>query len=364
MINENLKNLAEELAMKRIGIITLVHVRNLGAGLQAYAMQHLLKGMNCETVFLKCYGRKAAREFFSWDLNMRFPSCLKPRNLSFYLEKIRKFEQSFSKFHEEPLNEQTVKTCHSILIGSDSVWMPKIVTCPMDTAFFGDVHHDNVSAYAPSSGGYRDIAQYSPAQLQALNRLKYITARDENTQKVAQDATGRQVPLVLDPTLLIDWYQVLKLEKLDSRPIPERYLLLYGWFPDEANRAIREYARKNGLKTITVGLLTGGADVRLAVSPLEFIRYLAYAESMVTCMFHGVMLSLAMGKQFRYVAQDPNRDRKVATTMDSLHVDKDCYYWHPDRQELTFGGLDYSEMNAAKEALVADSLARIREMIA
>lgn len=349
--------------MKKIGIVTLVHVRNIGAGLQAYAMQEILKKKDCETVYMKGYGRKAAKELFSWDLNLRFPSAFRPHNFKFYFDKIIKFEKFFHKFNEKRISKKIVDSCDSVILGSDSIWMPKIISNRMDPCFFGAIPHKKISAYAPSIGGERDINAYSREQLEPLSNLKLITVRDTNTKDFVKNVTGRDVEIVLDPTLLIDWEEVLRREKLAQNPLIEKYLLIYGWFPEKCILKMRNYAQKKKLKIVNVGLLTDGGDICLAVSPLEFVQYVLFAEGIVTCMFHGVMLSLAMEKQFCYIPQDSNRNKKIATTMERFGIKQEEYYWDYEKEDLKFDSINYDHIRSNKKRCMKESLEWIQKMI-
>jgi hypothetical protein len=57
----------------------------------------------------------------------------------------------------------------------------------------------------------------------------------------------------------------------------------------------------------------------IAISPFEFLGYCKKAFEVITSMFHGVLISIKLGKQFAIVV-DPYRINKLATILNKLRL--------------------------------------------
>ncbi len=300
--------------MKKIGIITLVHVRNVGAVLQAFAMKSILEERGFVVEFLKPYGKKEAFDFFLSDMG-----SVRPRNIGFLLLKNHKFNQVFSLFDERNYAEASLENYKSIILGSDSIWVPKNGNHYMMTKYFGDIEHENVCSYAASTGGISDTGLYSDKQKKALENIRIAGVRDWYTKEFYTEVTGKESEFVLDPTLLIDWKNLDIIKQSKHRfSKGHKYIAVYGGMSDEMICKIRDIAIKKNLDILNIGSYDKRFKNNIAVSPFEFIEYLSNAELVITSMFHGVMLSINMECPFIYYSKDTNRTRKLAYTMENL----------------------------------------------
>lgn len=307
----------------KIGIVTLCRVRNYGACLQAYAMKHVLQMQGHEVYFLKAYDKEFAKELLHNDLGK-----IRPWHIPYLLSKEVKYRKFFKNFTE--LGMDQLKELDCVLIGSDSVWIYKYRNMRTPSTFFGLFDHGNISAYAPSVGGTYDISNYSERQLAGLKKLKHITVRDEMTVKFVREVLGVDASLVVDPTLLIDWGSVLDSELGKFKQRYGNYILLYGGFDSEVIHSIKEYAVARNLQIVNVGGFNWRVKNNPVVNPLEFVDLIRDSAFVLTSMFHGVMLSIALNKKFRYIAIDPQRGIKISTIIDQLNL-KECIV---DRQSF------------------------------
>lgn len=344
---------------KKIGIITLVHVRNIGAVLQAYAMREKLTALGCEVHFIKGYDFKSSLVFLKGDMGR-----IRPWNIKFLIDKNQKFKQAFKKFTEKKLSEIDLSQYDAVILGSDSIWIPKNGNMQMDDTFFGNVECKLLSSYAASSGGNEDLSLYSANQIESLKNLDIITVRDIYAQKLVREATGREASIVLDPTLLIDWEPVISKETTGKVPIREPYLLVYGGVSKAVADEIKNFAEKKQLKVVNIGTYNRHFHTNVAVSPFEYLLYIKYASYIVTSMFHGVMLSLSMHKRFRYISMDPNRDRKISTGMEMLGLGRDdIWKWKYGQEKLNWDlEIDYKDFEIKRAELTACSEDLIRQM--
>lgn len=299
--------------MKKVGVLTLYHVRNIGACLQAYAMREAIKLLGAKPYFIKGYDNSFAFQLFKGDTGN-----IRPWNIPFIIRKELKFRTFFREFPQIAMDE--ANRLDSIIIGSDSVWISKYQQAFMPSCYFGKINNKTVYAYAPSVGGAFDLDDYNKEQLEALNNLKAITVRDKKTQQFVTNVTKKEASLVADPTLLFDWNILLSQVK-KPRGIPkEDYIFVYGGFNKEMTRKIEEYGNKNGLCVINVGIYNRQFKNSIAVSPYEFLHYMNDAKFVVTSMFHGVMIAISLNKEYRFISMDPNRNIKLSSTLEKLNL--------------------------------------------
>ncbi len=346
--------------MEKIGILTLYHVRNLGACLQAYAMKEIIKSLNKDPVFLKGYDLD-----FSWRLLKGDIGSFRIKNLIFQIFKEYKFRRFFNQFNELPIKDSM--KCQAIIIGSDSVWKAKYDDMYMPSCFFGDIDHSNISAYAPSTGGSYAESDYNTIQLKVLNKLNIVGVRDENTSLFYQQITGRTASIVADPTLLYDWNKFIENIKKISTPksiLKDDYILVYGGFSPEVSFAIRKLGEKKGLKILNVGIFNKCFKNTKAVSPEEFLYYVKHAKFVITSMFHGVMISISLSKEFRYISMDKNRDIKLSTTLKKLGlsnflIDRNTFISNPRIEEQ----IDYDDVKKCLDLFRKESLYILKEAL-
>ena len=297
--------------MDKIGVLTLYHVRNIGACLQAYAMKQIMYSLNREAVFIKGYDWKFAYQLFKGDLGN-----LRPWNICFQFFRECKFRKFFKNFEEIEIKD--IQQCKTIIIGSDSVWIAKYGDSLMPSCYFGKLEHPRVHAYAPSVGGNYSLQDYSNAQLKYLNKFGIVGVRDDNTKKFYVWFTQEKSGIVAVPTLLYDWNELIDMSS-KPRSLPKgEYILVYGGFSPEMTKKIKKIGEKQHIKVVNVGIYNRRFDNSIAVSPIEFLHFVKNAKFIITSMFHGVMISIALLKEFRYVSMDKNRDIKLKTTLEKL----------------------------------------------
>ncbi len=338
-----------------IGILTLYKVRNLGACLQATAMKSVIESYGHHVCFLDGYDSEFAKQLFINDMGR-----MKLWTLPFRILKENKFRKYFKTFPEAELCES--EKMDGVIIGSDSLWIADYGKDPMPTAFFGDVNCDVVCSYAPSVGGRYDLSKYTSGQLGALKKIKYITVRDSASREFVREVTGKDCPVVIDPTLLYDWNDYLS--NIGKETNKNGYVLTYGGFDKKTADAINQFARRENIKVINVGTFNRWFKRNIAVSPDEFIKYIDGARYVITSMFHGVMLSVALGKEFRYISVDPNRDIKVSALINSLDLHTVMLKKQDVHAETLFvSEIDFSQVNTCLNNLRSKSLKELNKIL-
>lgn len=303
----------------KIGLVTLYRGYNYGTSLQAYAIKTYLEQLGYETdIIWKREGAHSGRDIrFEKLFRMFKRSILRPNLLketvkgylgNFHNAPSKEIKQKYLDFTEQKLkvhalsNKQLKEFASSpktlaVVCGSDQIW--KVNAANVDPMFYLQfVPKRKRVAYAPSFGGV-SIPDYNKKIIfKYLKSIPYISVREKSGVDIVYRLTGKKVESVIDPTLLIDWHELIK-------PIKEDYVLLY--FLDEPAdsvlKKVVEVARKNQLKIYAIPhqfeKYNKYPDIHLkSVGPLEFPSIIANASCVYTDSFHGTAFSVNLNRPF------------------------------------------------------------------
>lgn len=346
--------------MKRIGIITYHRSQNYGAQLQAYATRTAVEKMGCQAEVIDCNRIGLESKLFYWNFrNLKsFLGTVRDNILRLVYEKERR--RRFAAFAEQkiglsapcPTRAELERICSrydAVITGSDQVWHPKI--CEGETAFFLDLplRKEQKIAYAPSFG----VSEYSDEEAERymplIHDIGHLSVREEAGKALIQRYLHCDVPLVLDPTMLLtrqDW-DVL------AKPAPyERYLLYFTILdePPGTDELVRKIAAAKGLRIVRIGrlkdILKPGFINGRANGPQEFLGLVRDADFVVTSSFHGSVFSILYHKDFLCVLNRNNRNSRLLTLMrrlglESLLVaDAACYDYATSYRKPDFAKVD------------------------
>lgn len=308
--------------MKKIGFVSAT-LNNYGSLLQTYALQSKVEelGLTPEIIYYKepiylIIPRLRNLELLKVTLKkmiLRYVLGLKHKGLKNNLTKRAKAFNHFKQVNlvhsvtcknRKQLVEQA-KNYPIVLLGSDQLWHPMNLEKDFFTLTFVP---DGVTkaAYAASFGVSEIPPKMETAYRDYLERFDFISCREKSGAKIVGDLTGKTVPVVCDPSLLMtaeEWIPMLS-----DKVKPEgKYIFCY--FLGN-NPLQRDYVKalKSKLKCQIVALPhiveyvesdEGYADVLpYNVGPAEFLYLIKNAEFVCTDSFHASVFSLQFHKQF------------------------------------------------------------------
>ena len=139
-----------------------------------------------------------------------------------------------------------------------------------------------------------------------MNRFDHIALREQRACDLVKSLTGRDVSVVLDPTLLFSGDEWLHIQK--SEPIAkEDYIFVYLLGDNPGQRLfIKNVQKRTGYKVIAFQHLDdyipsdeGFADeTPYNVGPAEFLNYIRNAKYVFTDSFHCTVFSILYKKRF------------------------------------------------------------------
>lgn len=301
----------------RICIITIVGGLNLGNRLQNYALQKALNrflgGVKVETVL---YDHK---KFCNMKMKSSWTAPLKEKIK--YLFNFKKYRQRYKWFYErlsfyqefngkyinaspytmekgKLLSPQINDLYDYFIVGSDQVWHPEWISGNEDKFFLLFASKEKRIAYAASFGLPQIPEEKREIFYEGINGISYISVRENQGAKIIKKLTGRDVPVVVDPTLLLDKTEWCQIEKKPKWDVPNRYVLNYflGDIPEEIQKDMREQAKKYGMEIISIYDINDPNCRK--IGPSEFIYLIHHCNFMYTDSFHGTVFSILMRKPF------------------------------------------------------------------
>jgi len=322
----------------KIGILTQPLHNNYGGLLQNYALQQVLKGMGHEVETID-HGEKSVSYFHKKLSKVKaylkyflLPSHYqKPRytpsskeiaiirkNTNYFINKYisrTKVLHSSNEFVEISKPNKY----DAYVVGSDQCWRPRYNSSFLSEMFLRFAENQtNVKriAYATSFG--TDEWEFTPektSQCAALaKKFDLITVREESGIVLCRKKLGVDATHVLDPTMLLDKEDYIKLVENEGEPQSLGNLFYYILDPSAEKKAlIEDIAAKNGLKAFTImpkyqAENRTKEDVKKRIedcifpSVTSWLRAFKDAEMVIVDSFHGAVFSIIYNKPFWVLA--------------------------------------------------------------
>lgn len=328
--------------MSRVGILTLHHSYNCGSMLQAFALQETLERMGHEVRVINFSNEGQARLYSVLERPTSLKRIVKDLLLAPRAGRIRRNFAAYERFMTEHLHLDGPVVRHreelddagydAVIAGSDQVW--NVTIDDGDDAYFLPwVTGARRVAYAPSFGA-RSIARFSPDPRVYAGWLKDFDAlsiRERNGRRWIRELIGVDVPVLLDPTLLLDAGDYAPLE---HRPpgLPGEYLFYYApSYSRPINRFVAAIAKRHGLavvafnaKTFYVkGMGLTGFVLPAVEGPAAYLALIRGAAAVVTTSFHGTVFSTIYRRPFWTVKNGGmyHDDDRVLTLLEALGLE-------------------------------------------
>ena len=332
--------------MKKVAIVSCYFQHNYGSMLQAYATQMALdklgydnetidvSGFNSEIkrakiiyfakasltsdILLSKFGlaknvliKKISRSKYAKD------SAIRNQKFNTFCKKNFKLSCAYSS--KDELRDACLKKYTTVIVGSDQLWLPANIAADYYTLNFVP-ETVNTVAYA-TSFGQAELPRDSAIKASAfLKKIRHIGVREESGQILVRQLTGRQVPVVCDPTLLFSGDEWMKIQTTEPI-VNEKYILCYFLGNNPPHREFAQKLRKcTGYKIVALTHLDeyvksdeGYADYTpYDIDPADFLNLIRNAEYICTDSFHCSVFSILYKRQF-FTFKRYNRNTKQST---------------------------------------------------
>lgn len=344
----------------KIGILTRRYGFNMGSTLQAFAMSDLAKRFSDDVEIID-YDESSAHPL--WKLRPMvehiqyryFKPILHSKRTYLYHRitqenKFHKFEQLYLPLSEEKVSSsksltRLAKKYDKILIGSDQIWSPFLFDRIFFGAFLPTSEKTKAILYAPSIGT-SNTNLISHEQKDLIRGLVAISCREEAGAKIINRITGKDIPVVLDPTLMVipeKWDIMADASKVSG--LPDQYVLTYFLGKNAHQRELEIFASEHSAKIVNVAMFNKANDVKPYINiydagPSEFLYLIKNASGIATDSYHATIFSWIFRKDFkifqRFKSGDPrNQNSRIDTLVKTLGCES----------KLAFSGLMDSSGN-------------------
>ena len=308
--------------MKKVGLIS-VSIHNYGSLLQTYAMQQILDqyGIDNEIILFKSDPIKQIYRIFNVPfMTMKLKLYKRKLMTRIMYNEIYKgskkrdqafmsFKNHYCRFTKKITDRRKLEAYgnkyDAFILGSDQVWNPANLEMDFYTMNFIPENKSKI-AYAPSFG-VSSIPKNQVAKTRAyLERIQHISVREVAGANIVKSLTGRDVPVVCDPTALLtkeDWDKL----KSDRKYVDGKYIFCYFLGSNPLHREFANQVKgETGYQIVALqhldefvkGDLDFGDVTPYDVGPEDFVNLLSNAEIVLTDSFHGTMFSIYYHKQF------------------------------------------------------------------
>ena len=380
---------------KKIGILA-VRTLNYGSLLQSYATQEILKdeGFDVEIISYKKTNKvKQAMRLLYWPM---FKTQCKVVYKKLYIALIKKSLQPYFNRKYAALNQfidnyfisspeyigrrnliNGAANYDAFVLGSDQVWNP--LNFGADYFSMSWIPDNILKVTYAASFGVSNLPKYQIKKTSKdLARIDYISVRERSGKKIVKELTGREVPVVVDPTLLVDfrcW------QKFAEKPLlkNQKYVMCYflGTIASHRDTA-KKLSKVLGLPIVT---LPHGDEIVKAdfgfgdilpesVGPEEFVNLIANAEYVITDSFHGTVFSTLFCKRLivfnRYeesTCSKESTNSRLSSILKLLGIESRLFNSKKGVQKEMFEQIDYDAVHFRLNGLRMESKAYLTDAL-
>ncbi|WP_196594229.1 polysaccharide pyruvyl transferase family protein [Pectinatus sottacetonis] len=315
--------------MKKIAIFTIIG-RGPGTKLQNYALQFYLENnFNCKVKTIRrksYYYEKISIKSLTWKEILKF--IINYKGFREFLLNERKVQEKWLDFdknihytkelikkNDGPIDKKFNREYDYFIVGSDQVWNPNWYP---DINYFKYISKSKCIAYAASFGVYSVPKKLNKVFSVALEHMNYISVRETAGANIVKTLINREVPVVIDPTLLLSKNEWLGIAKRPNWYNGQKYILAFflGDITSEKKKIIDVLALNKESKVIYP--MKDFNDDWAKVGPAEFLYLIANSELVLTDSFHGTVFSIIMNRPFWVFDRIQNGLNNMNSRLDTL----------------------------------------------
>jgi hypothetical protein len=288
----------------RIGVLTFHAGPNHGAFLQAASLLESIRqcGHQAEVIDYTHPRLRSSERFRPWIYR-------RPRRFLFDVVKRAAFRSDrkalASSKHFRSSSDILTQHYDAIIVGSDVVWNFQNARLGSDPVYAG-VFERNFEgkriAYAPSIGSM--ALDYVPSHtiLNGIRQFRHISVRDDSSREWLRQVCALESVNVVDPT----WLPPARRLGIPCRDIGASDMLIYAPIVEASTaKAIAEYAKGNGLRTVAVGYHQPWCEVNRAdIGPLAWPTACRQSACIISATFHGTLFAIREKRPFVCLATE------------------------------------------------------------
>ena len=322
--------------MKKIATITFHSSYNFGSNLQAYALQEFIKKISNEPVdyeiinlrttkqkelYRSIFERNGIKNAIKKVLFLKYKQQIIDRKKNyenFMLEKLQLTKEYNS--YEELMNEKFQYDYY--ISGSDQLW--NLSARDFDWSNFLEfVKKGKKISYSASFGPKMQVWSDKEKERVKKDLIQYsnLSVREYGSYKNVKDLTGIEPEMHVDPTMLLDKEDWLKI--IEKKPLLEKdYILFYDLKEKKEDlKLVKKISKKLKMPVVVtkpMGLKYHFSNFKkyYYCGPLEFLNLLYNSKLVLSSSFHGNVFSIIFNKPF--FALNGKNDFRISSMLDKF----------------------------------------------
>lgn len=346
----------------RIAIITFSDFNtNFGSILQALALKKFLQSEGHDVTFIRYrefhpstpgsfIGRIRSLGIKLYYLLYRKEKIKRTENFRTFIDHHLKHTRLYTS--EEDL-EQNLETFDAYICGSDQIWNIESLGGLRTPYFLKFAPSDKLKiAYAPSMGDYCPD-DYACEQIRdLLKSFHAISTREKDSASLISNIVGKDVPTVVDPTLLLNREQWLETVGKTETPKGEYGVCYFVRRHPLAEKMVKYFCNKYKVPIYNLSdnliHIRGAKNDYITCAPDMFVNLIANAKFCVGASFHLAAFSTILDKH-GYIIKTKHNESRVSGLF-SL-VDRNDHLFDGDFDKLPNlnGSIDFRQYDAMVE---------------
>lgn len=335
----------------KIGLITFFR-DNYGSELQCYATKTFLEknGYNCDVLYESSYGFERIKSRFKSITKIILYSIIYrgfAKNRRFINQSVKLSGNSLtkeSKFHlnwfcetvlcprgveYRLLEDERFKNEYDYYIaGSDQIWGGGYLVKPF--MFLEFAPDEKKIALCPSFG-VETIKKFNVRHFKkSISKFPKLSVREESGQRIIEKLTGREVPILSDPVMLLDtneWHDFAQNSSIKQ----QNYIFVHflGTPSEVAIRCINQIALEYELSVVCFANNYNAYDaleahILVDGSPYDYVSLIENASFVCTDSFHTSHFSIIFNRKFFTFERNYGHHNKQSTRIHNLFSTYEC----------------------------------------
>ena len=335
----------------KIGLITFFR-DNYGSELQCYATKTFLEknGYNCDVLYESSYGFERLKSRLKSITKIILYSIIYrgfAKNRRFINQSVKLSGNSLtkeSKFHlnwfcetvlcprgveYRLLEDERFKNEYDYYIaGSDQIWGGGYLVKPF--MFLEFATDEKKIALCPSFG-VETIKKFNVRHFKkSISKFPKLSVREESGQRIIEKLTGREVPILSDPVMLLDtdeWHDFAQNSSIKQ----QNYIFVHflGTPSEVAIRCINQIALEYELSVVCFANNYNAYDaleahILVDGSPYDYVSLIENASFVCTDSFHTSHFSIIFNRKFFTFERNYGHHNKQSTRIHNLFSTYEC----------------------------------------
>lgn len=314
----------------KVGIVTIVDYTNYGNRLQNYALYYVLhQKFGCKVRTLAAHKEKGFcnGNYLIWckESIAKILFNIMPVAAEKYFGNNMKRWATFCKWSRQiptkhyygsnRLPESLNDKYDLFLAGSDQIWNYNFAQEKLYNYFLEFVRSKKKVAVSGSFGVKKIPEKWKQSYKNGLSQFSDISVREDAGQAIVKELLGRDVPVLIDPVMMLGKEEWMKAAKKPWVDCSKSYVLKY-YLGDELEKdKIDSWANRNNYKVYE--LLNEQIPELYSAGPGEFISLISNATIICSDSFHCIVLAIIFEKPF-IVYERKGRDDDMLSRLDTL----------------------------------------------